>query len=309
MKRFFLFLLLIVGCFFAPHCLKRLTFGFHPAKFCPPLPLNDLATLPLPKEKEEEILAILKQPFSYFNLGAQSYVFQSGDGKYVLKLFRYNLSQFPFIHHIKQRFHRSRGTLAKESLLPKMEKTFQAYTMAYQEVPECTEIVYAHLNPKRGRFPPVTLSDPMGRTWTLPIGSYRFVIQKKADPLKATLLKAYASNNRAEMEQLLDSFVELLDKRTDKQISNSDHTLGANFGFFNGRAIEGDCGNYRKSPELSDPQKKIQEMDRFIFPFFCWIKEHTPEFASYFHHRYFTVYEQLRGQEKSPSSPLSEEAE
>lgn len=271
-----------------PFLMQSLTLGFHPAKLYLRLPYRaEWESPPMGKEIEE----ILRQPFTYLSRGSQSYVFESQDKNYVLKLFRYNRSQFPLIQNAKKWFHRKE----KANLFSKMEKTFQAFSMAFREARECTQLLYVHLNPNCERSLFVSLSDPIGRKWKLPIGAYRFALQKKVDPFKSTLIQAYTSKNAEEMKRLLDSFIVLLYERTGKCIRNSDHNLWPNFGFFEGQAIEIDCGNYRKRPEMSDPELRIQEMHRFIWPLFLWLLKNAPEFAPYFHAHFLDAYEKIKG--------------
>jgi hypothetical protein len=295
-KRRLIFLALFALAFlYSPFLIQRFTLGFHPAKLHPRLSTRaEWNGPPLTRDKEAEIVRILDQPFTYFNLGSQCYVFESQDKKHVLKLFRYNRSRFSWIHYLKMGFHRTAQQRVKSSFSTKIDKTFQACSMAYRDVPECTQLVYVHLNPC-GSLPEVSLSDPVGRKWTLPLGEYRFALQRKVAPFKATLIQLNESKKMDEMKQLLDSFLALMIERTSKGIRNSDHNLWPNFGFLDGKAVEIDCGNYRKCPELSHfPEMRIHEMERYTTPLFLWLYKHAPEYAHYFHTNCETAYAQIR---------------
>ncbi len=294
MKRWCFFFLLVGGSLFLPFFAQRLTLGFHPAKLRFSFPYH------LEKKQPpvtEEIEGILKQPFTYLNRGSQLYVFESQDKKYVLKLFRYNRSQFPAIQKIKKWFHKKEKT----NLCSKIEKTFNAYAIAFFEAPECTQLLYVHLQPDREKFPQVTLTDPIGRTWLLRINEYRFALQRKADSFKETLVRNI--ENIAEMRTLLQSFLSLMVNRTHLQIRNSDHNLWPNFGFFENRAVEIDCGNYRKCPALSDPELRIQEIERFFYPLFQWMIKHAPEYLHVFHLSFLVECEKIRNPSSKGEGP------
>lgn len=216
----------------------------------------------------EEILEILNQPFFYFSKGNQSTVFQSQDGKYVLKLFRYRRSIFPTMHMLKNWYKHN----PKQNFQTKIHKTFNAAHLAYNEGREFTQVLYCHLNLTEGKLPIITLKVGK-RTYQLALDRYRFALQKKADPFKTTLLSA--RKNPEEMHRLIQSFVSLLIKRSDKNIRNSDPNLGPNFGFLNGEAVEIDFGNYQKiSPNL---QKQQEEISHFLISLEQWIAKSAPE--------------------------------
>ena len=288
--RFLFISLWIATCLYTPFLLQHYTLGFHPNKLHAHFPLSLPSTPPITPEQEEEIGHIFQQPFTFLDLGSQAYVFESRDHKYVLKLFRYHRSRFPWIHQIKIWWHGKK----KAGLAKKMGLTLTAYAMAYREVPTCTELLYVQTDPSPHHFGHVHLIDALGRKWKLPISQYRFALQRKADPFHTSLL---AASQRGELFPLLDSFLALLEERTAKQIRNSDHNIGPNFGVFNGKVIEIDCGNYRKYVELSDPEARIQEMDRFFIPFFSWLLQNIPEAAPYFHQQLLALREKVRATE------------
>jgi hypothetical protein len=292
--RLLFFAFAAIGFLSIPFLIQRYTLGFHPAKLHPRLSFHEEWEAPvLSTQKRTAFREILNQPFRFFDLGSQSYVFESEDRKYVLKLFRYNRSQFQIIHQIKRWFHRKNPKRIKSDFFAKIDKTFQAYAAACSSASDCTEVLYAHLNLTSEDLPSIQLTDPIGRRWRLPIDSYRFVLQRKAEPFKKTLKAVYLANDRAKMERLLDSFLILLYERTGRGLKNSDPNYGPNFGFYEGRAIEIDCGNYRKNPDLILPQKRIEEIHRFAVQLYMWLIKHAPEHYPYFHERFTALYEDI----------------
>lgn len=232
------------------------------------IPTNPKWDTPPPTDP---ILAILNQPFVYLTRGNQSTVFQSEDGKYVLKLFRYKRSLFPLIHKFKNWFKKK----PKQSFLSKADKTFNAAHLAYTEASEHTQVIYCHLNLTNNLLPITQLK--AGKTYTVPLDAYRFALQKKVNPFKETLLSARAQPE--EMHRLIDSFVELLIDRSRLNIRNSDPNLGPNFGFLEGKAVELDFGNYHKvSPDL---ERKKAEISNYLIRLEHWLEDYAPEYIEY----------------------------
>lgn len=253
MKRFFLFLFFVIAMLSLPAIAKRLTHGFRLAKLH-----LDFAHQPnweIPPDPE--IHAILQQPFYFIGKGAQSYVFESKDGKYVVKLFRYD----------------------QPALDSKIVLLFNACKMAYDSLREETGLVYVHLNPTAMNLPIFYCKDAIGRPYQFPLDDYRFAVQKKAESFRTTLEKA--RRDPIEMQKRIDQFVDLLQSRTAKGIFNSDPSLSRNFGFLEDRAIEFDFGNYRLSPDLD----RISEIKRYTAKLRFWLSENAPEWIAYLDQR------------------------
>lgn len=217
----------------------------------------------------EEISKILNQPFRYLANGNQATVFASEDGKYVLKLFRYKRSVFPFLHSCKNWFRKK----PKQSLLEKLEKTFNAAHLAYTQASSFTQVVYCHLNLTQNLLPTIQLE--VGKKYEVPLDNYRFVLQRRVAPFKETLLSAKKDPER--MNRLLDSFLTLLFKRTALNIRNSDPNLGPNFGFLNDEAVELDFGNYHTI--APNPEMRREEIENLVMRLEEWLNANAPEYV------------------------------
>lgn len=228
------------------------------------IPANPEWDAPPPSD---EILNILNQPFVYFSHGNQSTVFQSEDGQYVLKIFRYRRSLFPIIHDVKNWFKKK----PKQNFASKVNKTFNAAHIACTKGRPFTHVIFCHLNLTKDLLPTIQLK--AGRTYTVPLDSYRFALQRKVSPFKETLLAA--KDNPEEMKRLIDSFVQLLVDRSALNIRNSDPNLGPNFGFLDGQAVELDFGNYH----IIEPNIQIRkdEIENFLNRFEKWLQCNAPE--------------------------------
>lgn len=231
-----------------------------------------------PDPVDDHIKAVLNQPFNYLNRGNQSYVFESQDGKYVLKLFRQSRPRFDIIFKAKSwiqqqlNHFRTHKKKPKKELIKKLIKTFNATQIAYAQAKEFTQVVFFHINLTENRFPKVKLRDRL-HAITIPLDRYRFVVQKKVTPFKNAFQQAKA--HPEEVEQMIDSFLTLLFERSEKGIYNSDPNLAPNFGFLNGKAVEIDFCNYK---EVADSKKRRKEIDGLIGRLEDWLTKNNPEY-------------------------------
>jgi hypothetical protein len=270
-KKLFFFVVFTTLCCVLPVGMKRLTHGFHIGKMkLDHSFVSEWEPPVLSAEKQDEIMTLLSQPFHYLNRGAQCYVFESEDLSYVIKLFRFSQPQNPV-----QKFFRDKK---RPKISEKVNELFSACKLAYTLVPEETGLVYLHLNLTENQLPTLFFKGPLGQSFSLPLDSYRFALQKKAEPLKDALLKG-ASLGKIEM--YLDSILSLLVKRVDKGICNTDGNFFRNFGFIENRAVEIDFGNYEHDSRLVNPYRKKEEISRFTSSLRSWLYSQDPQWAFY----------------------------
>jgi len=242
-NRFLLFFLLLSLPLWVPSTYRRTTHAFRPAKCLIDWPF--VAEWETPPLQDAEILNVLQRPFTYLSKGAQSYVFLSADGKYVLKLFRYDTCRFPFgrltaekichLAHVKPRHY-----------VPAEEKipfTFNSCMLAYRLAQKQTGLAYIHLNPKEG-LPVLNLVDRLGRSHKIDPAHYRFALQRKAE--------CFDCHNIESLRQLLNELSSI-------GLLNTDPKLRRNFGYLDGHVVVIDFGNFIYSPEKAKGQVAIFE--------------------------------------------------
>ena len=236
------FLLLVLISLSFPFLWKEWTQGFRVAKLLSSFPTDSGRGLQLPLH----LFSTLSQRFKYLAKGAQSFVFESEDGEYVVKFLR----------------------SGKEK---KIERFFNACRLAYEELPEETGVVYLHLAQTGGTLPFFRGKDPLGRSFRLPLDSFYFIVQKKGESFEGALLRAKGDPDA--MRRRFDQFFDLLERRTEKGIWNKDPSLKRNFGFLEDRAIELDFGSYRTVDRLD----RKGEIERYSRKFRKWLVKHAPE--------------------------------
>lgn len=251
MRRVLVFILFAALMLSLPNFAKRFTQGFRVAKLHLDFPFQPLWEI----DPNPAVHAILQQNYTFIGKGAQSYVFESEDGIYVIKLFRFDqLSR----HYPDKILH-----------------LFNACKMAYDHLRDETGLIYIHLNPTPMNLPFLHCKDAVCRTYKFPLDNCRFALQKKASPFRQTLQAAHGDS--IAMKKRLDQFLALLQARTAKGIINSDPNLSRNFGFLEDRSIEFDFGNYRYSPGLD----RHAEINRYAVRLRCWLKRFAPEWVAY----------------------------
>lgn len=268
LKTWIFFFLFISACLAIPAGAKRLTHGFKIAKMWLEFPIHPSWNVSSAIE-DEEAKVILAQPFHYLNKGAQSYAFLSQDGRYVLKIFRFD----------QRHLFRKKN---KRPLEQKVNKFFQGCVLASTKASEETGILYLHLNPQSGRLPILKAKGPLGQPFSLELDQYRFVLQKKAIPLDVGLLAAKKEGN---LPARIEEIVSLLESRIKKGIGNADPSLWRNFGFLEDRAIEFDFGNYLARPDLSLPKNARAEMERYTRHLRTWLERNAPDLVANFNER------------------------
>jgi hypothetical protein len=248
MKMWLRLLLLLAVFFSLPAMQKKWTCGFRLAKLHIAMPCREEWDVPLPAHLE-----MLHQPYFFLGKGAQCYAFASQDGKYVIKLFRFD--------------HPQRND--------KIVQLFNACKLAYDHLRDETGLIYVHLNLTQGELPTLRCTDPRGRRVTLPLDHYRFALQRRAEGFFSTLDRA--KERPALLKERIDQCLYLLKTRIALGIENADLHMDRNIGFLDGRAIELDFGRYQKGDHLA----RGHEMEKHLRILRAWLQQNAPEWTCY----------------------------
>lgn len=236
MRRVFLLLGLIAGLLLLPSCWKRRTEGFkwYKIALCGSKNLPPSTSL---------------GTFTYLGRGSQAYVFVQEKTGMVLKLFRTERGQFFRVPKVP------------------IYSIYEACHLAFSEAKEETGLIDASMG--RASYH-VECIGPLGQKRTLFLDNHLFVLQKKATPFAEALFLGYQGGY---LEELLDSFLFLVQKRIEKNLRNQDPSVFRNFGFVGKEAIELDFGVYEKGLE------RFEERTRYTKKVTKWLEEHAPEWV------------------------------
>lgn len=269
----FLALLLVGGGLCLPSCFKAMTGGFHLGL----IQVDGEPTQGIPL-LAPEMRAIFEQPYFYLDKGAQCYVFESADGKWILKLFRtYPRASF-FQSWWHSFFHRR--TRNPSSRVDKIHRIVRASQIAFDYAREETGLVYIHPAITDQGLPVVDLFSGFSRKTPLSLDRALFALQKKAVPLERAFFAAQGDPKK--IETLLFLFLDLIERRSAKGIVNSDGTIERNFGFIGDQAIEIDFGNYTLLDELTFKENRWKEIGRFVDNIAHWMDLNVPGCVAHF---------------------------
>ena len=260
------------------------TGGFSIGNITFALPYDDRwVTKPLSTEEQSNINQILSQKFHFLGKGCQSYVFESDDGQYVIKFFKYQhfrprawIDLFTFIPSVEE--YRQNKMVEKRELL---ERLFTSLKIAYEYLQEDTGVVYIHLNKSRNLNKEVVIYDKMKLKHRLNIDDYEFVIQRKAKMLGKEIDQLMTEKRQNEAEIIIDKLLALILKEYSNGYADNDHALMQNTGILDGRPVHIDVGQFVRNNQVKQPGLYKQELFNKTWRFHDWLKRHHPALANY----------------------------
>ncbi len=153
----------------------------------------------------QEILGALNQEFYYYKRGAQSFVFLSKDGNYVLKVFNNRLKrQRLILHYLPFSYEK------KRALEHRLETTFSSYRIAATSLSKETGVLFAHLS-----FDPkidlqITLVDRLGIRHSLASTRSGFLLQRKSELVYPALKRSMREGDSARAQKIIDELIDLV---------------------------------------------------------------------------------------------------
>jgi hypothetical protein len=274
-------LLTLLACVMVKQFCYKKTDGFALYKILSSFSYNP--AWEVPSDNTEALAGVLNQPFHYLAKGAQSYVFQSEDGKYVIKFFRlYHLRPPLWLSALNfplplQAYRLGKMIEKREEL----DKDFQSYRIACEEMKEETGLLYLHLNKTSHLKKMLTLYDKIGVVYHLDLDQMEFLVQKRAD-LVYPAIDALAKNEGAEAaKEAITSLVDLLVSRSEKGIFDKDPDLNTNFGFIGRTPIQIDIGRFRRQTAAREPEEKRNEIIRITDNFRQWLDANHPSLSEH----------------------------
>jgi hypothetical protein len=278
MSLYFKVILFIAAAFFLQRFCHKQTDGFAIEKISSSLTYHPEWAAES-KETPAHIASILSQPFTYLGKGAQSYVFESEDKKYVLKFFRHSHMRPPLWTSLGLPLPRRQKKI--DTSWSKLNKDFRSYKIAFEELKEETGLIYLHLNKTDHLKQKVSILDKLGIRHELEIDEMEFLLQRKATLLYPQLKKWIDERDINQAKTGLSSLIELLALRFEKGIYDKDPDLNTNFGFCRNRAIQIDVGRFKKDPAMCDREVCHHSLIRITDHLKQWLDGCCPELSQY----------------------------
>lgn len=235
-----------------------------------------------PQEKAQ-IDQALDQEFTYLGKGCQAYVFQSRDGKYVLKFFKYQrfrpqewVEVFAFIPAVKD--YQAKKAVQKKA---KLDNVFRSWKIAFEDLKNETGIVYVHLNKTDELKKNLTIRDKIGQQHTLDLDQMEFLLQRKANMLCPTIDVLVKTEGQESAKKLLDRLMAMLLSEYARGLADNDHALMQNTGVLEGFPIHIDVGQFIRNDVVKDSAVYKRELYDKTYKFHLWLKERHPDLALY----------------------------
>jgi len=228
---------------------------------------------------------IFNQKYTYLSKGRQSCVFASHDGRYVLKLLIFPVHMRPFYwlsHPFSFHLHSQKKAAKALYKSDKILTTCESFKIAYEELPDQTDVLLIHLNKNPFSQKQVELVDALGHSYFLPIERYHYIVQKKGELIFPTLAQMIKNQKTEEAKQLIDSLISLIVSRCQKGIADHDAILEKNYGWNGKKAIHFDVGRFARDDSLKDPKACHQEVIKIMHSVATYLAQHDPVLYEYF---------------------------
>lgn len=209
---------------------------------------------PLTSLEEQEINEVLSQEFNYLAKGNHSYVFESDDGKYVIKFLQFQkYRNHPLINFLPLPASldaiRQKKTIHKEE---KRDTLLASWKTAFTRLREETQLVYVHLNRSKPINKTIKIYNKCGLPYEIDLNKHVFMLQKKVNMLAPILEKFIANDDLNGAKRMLDALLELYKKGYGMGLYEDDRYILRNTGVINDRPIHLDIDRFRENPELKE---------------------------------------------------------
>lgn len=259
-----------------------LTDDFRLSNITYPLPYDTNWEVPAPTPEGENLLsAILDQPYSYLGKGAQSYVFESQDGKYVLKFFKFKhirpsifVEALPPFGFLKQ--YKDKQTARKQR---KLFGVFNSYKLAFDTNKDESGLIFIQLNTEGNPNRAVSITDKIGINRTISLKHYPFVIQNKGVNLRDDLNGLLAKGDVATTKVRLGQIIDLYANEYAKGVYDHDHGIMRNTGFVGDKPIHLDVGKLLRVESMRDKSNARKDIEIVVANINSWVKKQYPQYS------------------------------
>jgi hypothetical protein len=294
-KKWIFLILAIVLLFGGARLYYRLTDDIRLSNMTYSFPLQHDPSWEIPKltsQQQEDLKEIIQQKFYYIGKGAQSYVFESANGLYVLKFFKFKhlkpnlfiewLPSIPPFAEFKQ------NSINRKNR--KLNDIFRGYALAFNETRESSGLVYVHLVPTSDLHLEASVFDKIGRPLQINLDDFVFIIQKKGVTLGDRLKELLEKGRLLDAQRMITKILEMYLSDYKKGIYDKDHGVMHNTGFIGEEPFHLDVGKIDKDERMkqllfykTDFQEvagKIEYWSRRAFP------RYSPEIADFLSQEY-----------------------
>lgn len=233
-------------------------------------------------DKEPE--QILNQPFAFLGKGHQAFVFESQDGNYVIKFFRFWRLKpsclIRYLSYIPLSYVKEWCDHYEKKRLRRLEKLFSGYQVAYAYDQKNSGLIYLHLKNSNSWKKQIVVTDRYGFENAIQLDEVFFAIQKKGVSTKETLTKLLDQGDTKKTKQLLRSLLDLYMDGYKRGIIDQDHNLLDNTGFSEGIALRLDIGQLQKDDNMKQPEYYLKDLRKIIDKRLArWLRKKYPQYV------------------------------
>ncbi len=273
-------MIIVVVIFFPVRLYYRLTDDFRISHMVHELPENPNWKTETALSDRHFIRKTLRQPFYYTGKGAQSYAFESEDGRYVIKFFKFkHLKPNWFVNLLPDielfRDYKQKNIARKKRLI---QSVFSGYKLAYDRHREETGVVFLHLTPTDNLMRSVTLFDKIGRKHELDLDPIIFVIQEYAVTSRKELSEALEGGDVGLAKYRIRQLIDLYLSEYQKGIYDRDHGILHNTGFVGEKPIHLDVGKLTDAPRMREQENWRPDLERIVWKFHVWLNDSYPQY-------------------------------
>ncbi len=228
---------------------------------------------------------IIDQKFHYLGKGRQVYVFVSDDNQYVIKFARDNKYKYPLWARCFSFFNILSLNQMKvlEEKKERLNRALESYKIAYDELKDDTQLIFANLDKKKKINKNIVLYDKAKRKFKINLNEAIFCVQKKAIPIKEYLSDLLMQKDIEEAKYVINGVIENVISRMNKNILNRDFSnILTNYGYDNNKFFEMDVGSFYKEKYDLSVDRINSELDGFTFPLRMFLVNNYSDLVEYF---------------------------
>jgi len=238
---------------------------------------------PLEEKKQEELLSALDQKFHYLGCGGQCFAFASEDGNYVIKFFKHKIRKpLTLLNHPSlPEWVKKTQKKKMDKALYKLERDFNSYKLAYEELSEETGVFYIHLNKTKELNRSIFITDKIGIEHKIALDDIEFIVQKKGELAYTYFSSLMEKGDTTGAKNALEAMLQLIVSRCKKGIFDEDARIHRNFGFVQGKPIFIDAGRFRHDLTRKDPAIYKADLIAITGRLYDWLEETYPTLIPY----------------------------
>lgn len=269
MRRIALFLLLLsilgTGFFFHIHSKRshffNPTFITYETNLWPKLKVADLN-----EEKRQFLKTLFKHPFKFLGSGNQVFAFESSDGAYVVKFFKFQ--------HL-----RDSSPKSLESKQRRIDQIFLGYFNAYELSQKNSGMVYAHLNPQEILGFDATLFDYTGFKHTVSLDNLVFAVQKKGESSRKVFADLLGKGEVKQAQKLILALMQMYLEDYKLGLYDRDHNVMHNTGFIDGAPLRIDVGKLKYFEDIKKRELYLVDLKKVEERINKWVKKSYPVYS------------------------------